>query len=119
MITASCHCGAVRIEIDEPPTRLTECNCSICRRLGAHWAYYTRDQVRFIMEVDATQGYAQGDKTLETHHCRTCGCTTHWVSISEEAADRVAINARLFPPEDRAGIPVRHFDGAETWTFLD
>lgn len=119
MITASCHCGAVRIEIDQAPTRLTDCNCSICRRLGALWCYYTRDQVRFVMAPDATVGYAQGDKTLETHHCRTCGCTTHWTSISAENPDRVAVNARLFDPADRAGIPVRRFDGADTWEFLD
>jgi len=118
-ITATCHCGAVRIEIAEPPTRLTECNCSICRKLGALWAYYTKDQVTFVMAPDATVGYAQGEKSLATHHCRICGCTTHWASLSPENPDRVAINARLFPPEDRAGIPVRHFDGAETWTYLD
>ncbi len=119
MITASCHCGAVRIELDAPPARLTECNCSICRRLGALWAYYTRDQVRFVMAADATHAYAHGDRTLAFHHCRTCGCTTHWASLRPENPDRVGINARLFPPEDRTGIPVRHFDGAETWTYLD
>ena len=120
MITASCHCGAVRIEIAEAPKRFTECNCSICRRLGTLWSYYTKDQVAFLMAPSATVGYAQGDKTLEIHHCRTCGCTTHWVSINPvENPDRVAVNARLFDPADRAGIPVRHFDGADTWTFLD
>lgn len=119
VITATCHCGAVRIDIAMPPKQLTECNCSICRKLGALWAYYTRDQVAFIMAPGATIGYAQGEKTLETHHCRTCGCTTHWASLGPEHPDRVAVNARLFPPEDRAGIPVRQFDGAETWTYLD
>ena len=38
MIEASCHCGAVRLEIAQRPERLTSCNCSICRRLGALWA---------------------------------------------------------------------------------
>jgi hypothetical protein len=29
------------------------------------------------------------------------------------------INARCFAPEDLASIRVRHFDGADTWKFLD
>jgi len=119
MITASCHCGAVRMEIAETPTRLTDCNCSICRRLGTLWAYYTKDRVAFLMAPGATTGYAQGEKTLEIHHCNVCGCTTHWTSISKDAPDRMAVNARLFDPADRAGIPIRKFDGADTWTFLD
>jgi hypothetical protein len=32
MIEASCHCGAVRLEIDSPPAEVTDCHCSICRR---------------------------------------------------------------------------------------
>lgn len=46
MIEASCHCGAVRLEIEKAPTEITDCNCSICRRYGVLWAYYTLDQVR-------------------------------------------------------------------------
>ena len=39
MIRASCHCGAVCLEIDAAPAEVTECNCSICRRYGGLWAY--------------------------------------------------------------------------------
>lgn len=42
MITASCHCGAVRLETEVPPEEVTECNCSICRRLGSRLAINTR-----------------------------------------------------------------------------
>jgi hypothetical protein len=48
MIKASCHCGTVRLEIDAPLTEVTECNCSICRRYGVLWAYYTPDRVRVL-----------------------------------------------------------------------
>ncbi|HEY5072454.1 MAG TPA: hypothetical protein VII63_10535 [Caulobacteraceae bacterium] len=78
MIEAECHCGAVRIEIAEAPSQLTDCNCSICRRLGVHWAYYAPREVTLIAASDATAAYVRGDRTLAFHHCRTCGCTTHW-----------------------------------------
>jgi hypothetical protein len=119
MITASCHCGAFRVEIDETPSHLTDCNCSLCRRLGALWSYFTRDQVRFLGAPDGTRGYAQGEKSLATHHCRTCGCTTHWESLRPDNPERIAINGRLFDPAVRAQIRVRRFDGADSWTYLD
>jgi len=37
MIYASCHCGAVELEIDVAPQDITDCNCSICRRYGVLW----------------------------------------------------------------------------------
>lgn len=29
MLRGSCHCGAIQIEVDRKPRRLTSCNCSI------------------------------------------------------------------------------------------
>ena len=35
MISGTCHCGAVRVEIPRKPQSVTNCNCSICRRFPA------------------------------------------------------------------------------------
>jgi hypothetical protein len=119
MIQASCHCGAVRLEIAQGPEQLTSCNCSICRRLGALWAYYHPNQVAFVAGAGTTASYVHGDRTLEFHHCRTCGCVTHWQSVKKEGAERMGVNARLMEPADIADVPIRRFDGASTWTYLD
>ena len=119
MLKGSCHCGAVGFELPRPPETLTDCNCSICRRLGTLWAYYREDEVRFTAGADATDSYAWGDRLLAFHRCRTCGCTTHWQGLSPERANRMGVNARLLDPKDIAGIRVRHLDGADTWKFLD
>lgn len=118
MIEASCHCGAVRFTIAERPKRLTSCNCSLCHRLGTLWAYYSPTQVTIIADTAAIIAYVQGEKTLKMLHCFTCGCTTHWRSV-DETADRMAVNARLMPPAEIANVPVRRFDGAATWQYLD
>lgn len=118
MIAASCHCGAVRLEVEVAPEELLECNCSICRRYGTLWAYYSPKQVRFLGDESATQIYLRGERKLEFHHCKTCGCTTHWAPV-DKARDRMGVNARLMEPSAVAGIRVRHFDGADTWTMLD
>jgi hypothetical protein len=78
MIEASCHCGAVQFAVETAPRDVNDCNCSICRRYGALWAYYHPQQVRFGTENGPTDIYMWGDRKLEFHRCRTCGCITHW-----------------------------------------
>jgi hypothetical protein len=111
MIEASCHCGAVRFAVETAPDEVNDCNCSICRRYGTLWAYYHPQQVRFGTENGPTDIYMWGDRTLEFHRCRTCGCITHWSAV-DRAHPRMGVNARLMPPEVLAAIPVFHGDGA-------
>ncbi len=118
MIEATCHCGAVRMEIAEPPETVTACNCSICHRLGTLWAYYTVGQVTFLTPPAATATYSWGDKELAFHHCRNCGCTTHWSAI-DPASQRIGVNSRLMPRAVTATVPVRKLDGADTWSYLE
>jgi len=119
MFTATCHCQAVRLEVAELPSTVTECNCSICRRYGALWAYYSRDQVRLDEKGSSLSGYSWGDRTIEFRHCRHCGCLTHYESVDKHAHSRIAVNARMLPPDDLASLAVRHFDGASSWKYVD
>lgn len=119
MLYASCHCGAVRLEIDEKPASLTECNCSICHRSGAKWAYYTRRQARVLSSRQLMSDYLWNDRLIELYHCKNCGCITHYESVEKNPDSRLAVNARMLPPEEITGIRVRKFDGADTWKFLD
>ena len=119
MFPASCHCGAIKLEFDEKPQTLTECTCSICHRLGAQWAYFTRRQVRIGGSPEMKKAYLWGDRCIEFYHCRMCGCTTHYESVEKEGDSRVAINMRMTGREHTHGIPVRLFDGADTWEFLE
>ncbi len=111
MIRASCHCGAVQFDIESPPGDVNSCNCSICRRYGALWAYYQRGQLHFAVENGETERYSWGDRDLEFHRCRVCGCVVYWMAV-DRTYERMGINARLFPPEVLADIPVRYSDGA-------
>jgi hypothetical protein len=119
MIRGSCHCGAVRFELAKTPESLTACNCSVCHRLGALWAYGDASEIRLLCHPDATFAYAWGDRTLAFHSCRTCGCTTHWQSLQPERSTRMAVNFRLAEPQAIAKLRIRHFDGADSWTYLD
>lgn len=119
MIRGSCHCGAVTFELAETPEWLTACNCSICRRIGSLWAHAERGRITLTGAADATLAYAWGDRTLAFHTCKTCGCTTHWEPLDSQPTSRMAVNCRMSDPADIAGLRVRHFDGADSWSFLD
>jgi hypothetical protein len=117
MVEASCHCGAVSLSVKTEPREVTECNCSICRRLGARWAYYSPTEVT-LPKAGTTQPYVWGDRMLAFHRCKSCGVTTHWQSL-DGSKDRMAINARTMGGLDWDKISVRQFDGATTWEYMD
>ncbi len=119
MLTATCHCEAVQIEIARRPTRLTQCTCSICRRYGALWLYRTRRSARVVSDRSAERFYSWNDECIEFYHCRTCGCVTHYESVEKNPDSRIAINARMLPPEVIADVRIRTFDGAASWKYLD
>jgi hypothetical protein len=119
MIIASCHCGGVRMEVADMPQSLTSCNCSICRRLGALWAYYTRREARLLSDSGSVAAYVWNDRVIEFYHCVVCGCSTHYESVEKDHASRFVVNARCMPPETIANIRIRTFDGAESWKYID
>jgi hypothetical protein len=108
MIEASCHCGAVKMAVETAPVEVTDCNCSICRRYGTLWAYYSPSQVRV---TGGTDTYEWDDRSLKFHRCKTCGCVTHW-SPSDPARDRMGVNVRLMAPEVVGAARLRKFNGA-------
>jgi hypothetical protein len=119
MLSGTCHCGAIRIELPSTPETATDCNCSLCRRLGALWAYYPWGTVRIEGHPGNTAGYVQGDKTLRTVRCATCGCVTHWEPLDPQPETRHGVNLRLFDTKLLEAVRIRRLDGADTWEFLD
>lgn len=77
--SASCHCGAVVLELDLPdgvvdPRR---CNCSICRRKGYIAASVPLDGLRVVQGEEALSLYQFNTKTAKHYFCKTCGIHTH------------------------------------------
>jgi hypothetical protein len=97
------------------PEGATACNCTVCRRYGALWAYdYEGEGIHFW---GTTRAYIRGD-AIEFHFCPVCSCIAFWRGQRphEDGRRRMAVNLRLAEPQDVAKIPVYHFDGLTTWT---
>jgi hypothetical protein len=76
---ASCHCGAVVLELDLPngienPRR---CDCSICRRKGAIVASVKLSGIKIIKGNDALRLYQFNTMTAKHYFCSVCGIYTH------------------------------------------
>ncbi len=119
MITAACHCGRVRLEVPRAPRTLTDCNCSICRRYGALWAYYPAGAVRPGYRRRDVAHYSWGERKLRFIRCRACGCVLHHERIRRSRAGVIGVNARNFEPAVIARARIRHLDGANSWKYLD
>lgn len=118
MIDGSCHCGAVTWQFDDTPEEATVCSCTVCRRYGVMWAYDYEDEG--IRVTGTTHAYIRGDKELGFHFCPTCGCVAYWRGIepNAEGRRRIAVNLRLAEPDAVAQVPIRRFDGLESWEDL-
>jgi hypothetical protein len=118
-ITATCHCGAIRIHVARVSHTLTSCNCSICRRYGALWAYYAASAVKIEAPKGGISKYSWNRKIRAYYRCKKCGCVTHYAYRKKRRNTTVAVNAVNFEPATLVGAQVRHIDGAASWKFLD
>jgi hypothetical protein len=118
MLSLTCLCGQVRLELAKRPDFIHECNCTLCRKTGAHWGYFHPDEVTV---AGATLGYSRQDKddpAADVRFCATCGSTTHFALTAEAAArfgnTLMGVNMLLAEERDLAGIELRFPDG-QAW----
>src|SRR6187455_2194909 len=116
-VTATCHCGAVQILVPRAPRTVTRCNCSICRRYGALWAYFAPASVRIKAPRGGLSSYSWRRKVRSYFRCKRCGCVTHYKYKKTGRAYPLAVNATNFDPTVLRGVRIRELDGASTWTW--
>ncbi|MFT5505779.1 MAG: hypothetical protein ACI8XC_003502, partial [Gammaproteobacteria bacterium] len=76
---ASCHCGAVELELTLPkgvenPRR---CDCSICRRKGAIVASISLRNLTIVKGADKLSLYQFDTRQAKHYFCSVCGIYTH------------------------------------------
>ncbi|MEL7099952.1 MAG: GFA family protein [Pseudomonadota bacterium] len=103
-ITASCHCGAVRISavLRTPTSQAARCNCSFCRRRQAANVSCDYSSLEIEKGKDALRLYQFGTCKAEHYFCGTCGIYTHH---------------RRFSDQTEIGVNLGAVEGAEVWTL--
>lgn len=120
MLTGTCHCGAAHWTLEGDPGPATACNCTLCRRYGALWAYdYEGERIR-IHGTTAAYARSRANPALDIRFCPVCAGVLAWVGRRREpdGRRRIAVNLRLAPPEAVADLPIDHFDGLDSFDDL-
>jgi hypothetical protein len=76
---ATCHCGAVELELSLPDGIVNprRCDCSMCRRKGAIVASVPLAGIRIVKGADVLRLYQFNTKTAKHYFCSVCGIYTH------------------------------------------
>lgn len=118
----SCHCGAVRFQIDADIDHVRVCDCSICSRRGALIYRVPGDAFRLLTPLSALSVYRWGSQTAADYFCGVCGILPFRkpsLPTSEERAagalpfDGWAVNTRCLEGFDPSTVPARKIQGSK------
>src|ERR1700761_6791062 len=119
MLKLSCLCGQVRVEIQKQPDFINECNCTLCSKSGARWAYFHPSDVSVGGTPKGSRRADEDDPAAELQFCPHCGSTTHFTLTPSAVAKfgnvQLGVNVRLARESDLAGIELRYPDG-QVWS---
>ena len=115
-LIAKCHCGGITIVVPAPPTLINECQCSLCFRYGANWAYYPAQEVLVTAEADRKHmEYVRDDagcsRDIVFSFCSNCGCLTHWKSVVGGNSKKMGVNVRMLPVEVTKDVKRQYGNG--------
>ena len=109
-VRGSCHCQAIRFEIETDFPELTTCDCSICRRRGARMVKVHESHFRLLAGEASLATYQFHTRTARHHFCRTCG--VYPFHRKRVTPDYYGVNVACLEDFDLSGIPVRATVGA-------
>lgn len=118
VLTGRCHCGACGWTFDGDPGPVTACNCSLCSRYGTLWAYdFENERVAVDGELRAYRRPGKDDPSLEILFCPTCAGVIAWrgLRLEPDGRRRMAVNLRMADLDAVAHLPIKHFDGLDTF----
>ncbi|KAJ5525145.1 hypothetical protein N7494_011795 [Penicillium frequentans] len=102
-LKSTCHCGAITVIVPHQPEEINECQCTICRRYAAAWAYYKVNEIKFDLKEGAKLSkYVWGDREKSFNSCENCGCICYWWPFEEIMPDggaaKFGVNTRNMEP---------------------
>ena len=107
----SCHCQAVTFQVELDLSGAVQCNCSICSKIGAVWAFAPKAKFELRSGAAALKDYQFGKKKLLHRHCARCGVETFAEGKTPDGTPTVGINLRCVDGLEMDKLTPRPFDG--------
>lgn len=106
-----CHCGSVRFEVKTGLDKLVSCNCSICGKTGAIYAFVPASEFTLLKGADAQSDYQFNKKVIHHLFCKTCGIRSFGRGKGPDGTEMIAVNVRCLDDVDVAALKPMAFDG--------
>lgn len=107
--SGSCHCGAVRFEVNAELDELTTCDCSLCVKKNAVMAKVHESALTVLAGEDALSLYQWNTQRAKHYFCSRCGIYTFHRKRS--APDHYGVNVFCLEGFDVVNMPVRATEG--------
>ncbi len=109
--TGSCHCGAVRFEVDTDLAQVVSCNCSMCQRAGTLLAFVQESRFRLLQGENRMTDYQFNRMNIHHVFCSTCGIKPFGHGLGPGGVKMIAINARCLEGVEIAALNIAYVDG--------
>ena len=109
--TGSCHCGAIAYTVEVDTAQALKCNCSICTKLGAVWAFAPKRKFKLAKGADKQGDYLFNKKRLHHRFCTACGIESYAEGTGPDGSPTVGINLRCLEGVDVDKLSPRAWDG--------
>jgi len=108
----SCHCGAVKFEIEAPENiEVDDCNCSICSKAGFLHLILPLSQFKLLSGRSDLATYQFGSGIAKHTFCKHCGVKPFYTPRSNP--DGIDINVRCLDTTPKK-MTIVQFDG-QNW----
>lgn len=92
--TGSCHCQAVKYEVETDLAKVIECNCSNCGRRGLMLNFVPEDKFRLLQGEDSLKPYLFNKHVINHMICTDCGVESFAKGKTPDGGTMAAINVR-------------------------
>jgi len=104
-LIGTCHCGAVKFQIESDFPELTTCDCSICSKKNALMVKVHESNFKLLSGASSLTEYQFHTRTAKHYFCRVCGI--YPFHRKRVTPDFLGINVFCLEGFDPSGVPVR------------
>jgi len=108
----SCHCRAVRFEVEAPETiTAQDCNCSICAKFGFLHLIVPKSKFKLSSGAENLTTYTFNTGVAQHYFCKVRGVKSFYVPRSHP--DKYSVNVRCLDEGTLGKVTIKPFNGRE------
>ena len=107
----SCHCGAVRFQVETDLEQVIECNCSHCHRKGLMLTFVEPSAFTLQSGEEALSEHQFNKHAIRHLFCATCGVQSFAYGTRPDGAQMVAVNVRTLEDVEPWSLTPARVDG--------